>query len=402
MDKSKIYVGSLNSLDTVRQGEQLVDTIELVEITLREEVVFDARLTLSQKAQLAKALDDLGVPTLQLHAQGCKEVISACRDAGVRARMEVECRPYHPYGYANWKEEIRVAVGSGADLVHPSITTPRKWILGEPAMSVEGIKQRALDAVKLAFDLGAPKVTLGFTDAPRTDLGFLIETGRMAGEAGASTLVLNDTVGVAKPSLMRFLVQKVTRETGVKVRVHCHNDFGLGTANTLAALDAGAGGAEVAVNGSDPARSGIAPLAEIVMALMCLYEKDLGYATEKLTEVSRLFSKCTGMPIDEQKPIVADRNWMYKRDHIMRTIVLDESIQFPYSPGLIGQSFQIDLGRGVGAVGVGTKLRQLGLDVPEAMVARLVDQVNEAAVEKKRRLTDAEFRALAEQLRRSL
>ncbi|MBI1983189.1 MAG: hypothetical protein HYS61_03215, partial [Acidobacteria bacterium] len=131
----------------------------------------------------------------------------------------------------------------------------------------------------------------------------------------------------------------------------------------------------------------------------CLYRKDLGVVTEKLTEASNLFADMTGMPIAEQKPIVAERNWMYKRDHIMRTILQDESIQFPFSPTLVGQVFRVGMGRGSGPVGVKAKLRQLGIEVPEARISEVVTLVTREAVRRKRRLTDEEFRTLVSALR---
>ncbi len=394
MKEDKIYVGELNFLPEVCADEKLSDKIELIEITLREEVVYDVELTVPQKVILAKMIDQLNIPVIQLHAQGVADVISACKDAGVRAKFEVICRPYHSYGYSSWQDEILAAVNAGADIIKPSITTPRKWTMGEPGMSTAGITERTIDSVKCAFDAGVKRVTLGFTDTPRTDINFLIETAGRAVELGPTTVLLNDTVGVAKPSLMRYMVKALKDSTGASIRVHCHNDFGLATANTLAALEAGAEGAETVINGADPARSGIAPLAEVVMALLCLYKKDLGVVTEKLTEASILFADLSGMPIAEQMPVVAERNWMYKRDHIMRTIIQDESIQFPFSPSLIGQKFQIGMGRGSGPVGVKAKLIELGITVVEKNIPTIVERVNKEAVRQKRRLTDEEFKKL--------
>lgn len=391
MQNDKIYVGDMNFHDEVTAGEQFTKGIELVEITLREEVVYDVDLTVPTKVKLAKLLDDFGIPILQLHARGAKRVIDACREAGVRAKFEIVCRPYNPYGFEDWKAEIRSAIASGAEIIHPSITTPRKWEMGEAGMTIERVQKRAIEAFSFARDEGAQILFPSFTDVPRTDLSFIVETTAAAMEVGAVGVSLCDTVGVGKSSLWRYIVRRVKAETGAKIRVHLHDDFGLATANTLASLEAGAEQAEVVVNGADPARSGIAPLAEVTMALLCLYRIDLGYRTEMLTDLSRLFADETGMPIDEQMPVVADRNWMYKRDHIMRTITQDESIQFPFSPSLVGQSFQIGLGRGSGPVGIRAKLKQLGLEVPEERVPDLVSRVTAAAVERRRRLTDAEF-----------
>ncbi len=389
--KNKVYVGDLNYLPEVTEHEHLAENIELVEITLREEVVYDVDLTPAQKAVLAKALDDMNVPVLQLHAQGTADVIKACRDAGVRALMEVITRPYHSYGHSSWSAEVLAAVRGGADIIKPSITTPRKWMMGEAGVSVKDILGKAVDSVKCARDAGVSRVTVGLTDAPRSDINYLIEVSGLTHEAGADTILINDTVGVAKPALMRYLVKKLKDATGAKIRVHCHNDFGLATANTLAAIEAGADGVETVVNGADPARSGIAPLAEVVMALICHYRKDIGIKTENMAEVSRLFADYTGMPIAEQMPVVAERNWMYKRDHIMRTITKDESIQFPYSPSLIGEHLHVGLGRGTGAVGVNAKLKELGLTVGDNAVPVIVEAVNREAIKFKRRLTNEEF-----------
>lgn len=392
--KDKIYVGDLAYLPEVCADEHFKDNIELVEITLREEVVYDVDLTVKDKVKLAQALDAMNVPVLQMHSQGAADVIKACRDAGVKAKFEVLSRPYNSYGFKNWQSEIMEGIKGGADRIRPSITTPRKWKMGDPSMSLEAIARRTMEDVKFALDNGAKEVVIGFTDSPRMDLSYLVDIGAQAIELGASTMVINDTVGVAKPSVIKHMVRTLAQGTGGKIRVHCHNDFGLATANSLAALEAGADGCEVVVNGADPARSGIAPLAEVVMSLLCLYNKDVGIVTEKLMEASFLFADMSGIPLAEQKPIVADRNWMYKRDHIMRTITQDESIQFPFSPSLVGQKFQVGMGRGSGVVGVKEKMRLLGISVPEERVPAIVTAVNQDAIKRKRRLTDDEFRAL--------
>lgn len=132
------------------------------------------------------------------------------------------------------------------------------------------------------------------------------------------------------------------------------------------------------------------------MGILCLYRKDLGIKTETMAEVSRLFADYTGIPIAEQKPVVAERNWMYKRDHIMRTITKDESIQFPFSPSLVGEHLHVGMGRGSGPVGITAKLKELGLNVGENAIPLIVDRVNAEAVQRKRRLTDDEFRDLVQ------
>lgn len=251
--KDKIYVGDLTYLPEVCADEHFKDNIELVEITLREEVVYDVDLTVRDKVKLAQALDAMNVPVLQMHSQGAADVIKACRDAGVKAKFEVLSRPYNSYGFKDWQSEIMEGIKGGADRIRPSITTPRKWKMGDPSMSLEAIARRTMEDVKFALDNGAKEVVIGFTDSPRMDLLYL---------------------------------------------------------------------------------------------------------------------------------------------HIMRTITQDESIQFPFSPSLVGQKFQVGMGRGSGVVGVKEKMRLLGISVPEERVPAIVTAVNQDAIKRKRRLTDDEFRAL--------
>ena len=151
------------------------------------------------------------------------------------------------------------------------------------------------------------------------------------------------------------------------------------------------------MNGADPARSGIAPLAEVVMSLLCLYGKDIGVIAEKLAESSVLFADLSGIPIAEQKPIVADRNWIYKRDHLIS--FRDEKLQFPFSPSLVGQYFRVGMGRGSGVLGVTEKLADLGIEISEKRISEIVAKVNDEVVRQKRRLTDDEFKTLVAALR---
>ena len=146
-------------------------------------------------------------------------------------------------------------------------------------------------------------------DASRTDLDYLLKVYEAVVEAGASTVNIPDTVGYAIPSEFGALVEKVVALVGdqATVSVHCHNDLGLATANTLAAVQAGARQVEVTINGLGE-RAGNASLEEVVMALRTrptqFPELGSGVATEQLTAASRLVSYLTGFAIQPNKAIV--------------------------------------------------------------------------------------------------
>ena len=157
-------------------------------------------------------------------------------------------------------------------------------------------------------------------DASRTDLDYLLEVYAAVVEAGASTVNIPDTVGYAIPSEFGALVERVVGLVGTQatVSVHCHNDLGLATANTLAAVQAGARQVEVTINGLGE-RAGNASLEEVVMALRTrptqFPELGSGVATEQLTAASRLVSYLTGFAIQPNKAIVGGNAFAHEFGH---------------------------------------------------------------------------------------
>ncbi len=239
-------------------------------------------------------------------------------------------------------------------------------------------------------------------DASRTEDAFLLDVYEAVTEAGASTLNIPDTVGYAIPSEFGALVGRVKERIGnsAVISIHCHNDLGLATANTLAAVQAGARQVEVTINGLGE-RAGNASLEEVVMALRTrpgqFPHLVAGVATEQLTPASRLVSYLTGFAIQPNKAIVGANAFAHEsgihQDGFLKNPLTYE-IMTPQSVGLAGSTLSI--GKLSGRRGLQGKLRELGVEVD----GEQLDSVYRAAIalaDTKKEVNDADLLALVEQ-----
>jgi 2-isopropylmalate synthase len=239
-------------------------------------------------------------------------------------------------------------------------------------------------------------------DASRTDPEFLLRIYEAVVDAGATTVNIPDTVGYAIPSefgeLTRQVVERVGK--GAIVSVHCHNDLGLATANTLAAVQAGARQVEVTINGLGE-RAGNASLEEVVMALRTRPTQfDIGSSrvqTEQISAASRLVSYLTGFLVQPNKAIVGRNAFAHEsgihQDGVLKNPLTYE-IMTPQSVGLTGS--RLSVGKLSGRRGLQGKLKELGYDIE----GEALDAVYKAAIalaDVKKEVTDADLVALVDQ-----
>ena len=248
-------------------------------------------------------------------------------------------------------------------------------------------------------------------DASRTDPEYLMQVYEAVVEAGASTLNIPDTVGYAIPSEFGTLVGRVVEKLGSQatISVHCHNDLGLATANTLAAVQAGARQVEVTINGLGE-RAGNASLEEVVMALRTRPTQftpandgataaalTSGVQTEHITAASRLVSYLTGFAVQPNKAVVGGNAFAHEsgihQDGVIKNPLTYE-IMTPQSVGLSGSS--ITIGKLSGRRGLSSKLAELGYELEGEALDALYRQAIALADEKKE-VTDDDLVALVEQ-----
>ncbi|HEU5056438.1 MAG TPA: hypothetical protein VFU21_07925, partial [Kofleriaceae bacterium] len=233
----------------------------------------------------------------------------------------------------------------------------------------EEVLERITSCVSQARKLVGPKATVEFSaeDATRTDHDFLLTAYETAIAAGASVLNVPDTVGYSEPKEFGELVRRVVRavKRRATVSVHCHNDLGLATANTLAAIRAGARQVEVTANGIGE-RAGNASIEEVVMALRTRPTRFGGVTTnvntEQITATSRLVSYLTGLSVQPNKAIVGANAFAHEsgihQDGVIKNALTYE-IMTPASVGL--SSSTLTLGKLSGRRGFDERLRRLGV-----------------------------------------
>jgi methanogen homocitrate synthase len=259
----------------------------------------------------------------------------------------------------------------------------------------------ALDATEYAKDHGL-HTTYFAVDSTRANPTFLRKMyAGVVRNSHVDSVVVVDTFGITSPLGFGDMVRTVRKWVKVPLEVHCHNDFGLGTANAIAGLGAGASMAHTNVNGIGE-RAGGASTEEVAVALRVLYGKDLGFHYEKFRELSKLVQDASGVSVSPQKPVVGDTAFGYEAGiavmfcHNLKQV---NALRYglPYLPEFVGNKFYIAIGKKSGAHSIRWRLEDLGLKASDEQVDKILAKVKQEAIDKKRGLSDDEFRAIVNQ-----
>ena len=381
-------------------------TVRIFDTTLRDgEQAPGAGLTAAEKLEVARQLARLRVDVIEAGFPAASpgdfeavQRIARETRGGVAVAALARCRDGDPQRAV---EAIRVAERPH---LHVFIATSDIHLTHKLRMTRNRALAEARRWVTYGREQLGPDVEIEFSaeDASRTDMDFLLEVYEAVVDAGASTVNIPDTVGYAIPAEFGALVGRVVGLVGrdATVSVHCHNDLGLATANTLAAVQAGARQVEVTINGLGE-RAGNASLEEVVMALRTrptqFPELVSHVQTEQITAASRLVSYLTGFTIQPNKAVVGGNAFAHEsgihQDGVIKNPLTYE-IMTPQSVGLSGS--QLTIGKLSGRKGLQGKLRELGHEVEgEALDALYREAI--ALADAKKEVTDADLLALVEQ-----
>ena len=274
-------------------------------------------------------------------------------------------------------------------------------------MDKEEIIRRAVEGVKQATSY-CPDVEFSPEDAARTEIDFLCRVVEAAIDAGATTVNIPDTVGYATPAHMGMVIHnlknRVPNIDKAVISVHCHNDLGLAVANSLAAVENGAGQVECTVNGIGE-RAGNCALEEIVMALRVrqdIYHADTKVNTERLVPASRLVSSITGLQVQRNKAIVG-RNAFAHEAGIHQDGILKErttyEIMRPEDVGLL--KTDLVLGKHSGRAALADRAKSLGYHLDSEQLGEVFTQFK-ALADKKKEIYDSDIAALVDQQLRDI
>lgn len=237
-------------------------------------------------------------------------------------------------------------------------------------------------------------------DAGRSDPEFLYLVLGEAIKAGATTLNIPDTVGYTTPDEFGALIAGIVAHTpGIEnciVSVHCHNDLGLATANTIAGLRAGARQAEVTINGIGE-RAGNTSLEEVAMTLRTRYPRiglETGIDTTQITRASRMVSNYTGMVVQPNKAIVGANAFAHEAGIHQDGMLKHEETYEIMRPETVGlQNSALVLGKHSGRHALKVRLEDLGYEVDGEELNKVFARFKEVA-DKKKTITDADLEAL--------
>ena len=363
--------------------------IRVFDTTLRDgEGTPGVSLTPDDKVIIARQLDRLGVDAIEvgtpITSKGEMESARRIVKEGLRAEVYALARVV--------KEDVDAIIDSGAEYIHLFIATSDLHLKHKLRMSREQAIQKSLEMIDYAKSHGLT-VEFSAEDATRTDLAFLKEFYKTVTEAGAIRINIPDTVGVMTPNKMYQLVKEVRSVVKVPISVHCHNDFGMAVANSLAGVEAGAEQTHVTINGLGE-RAGNAALEEVVLSLNMLYNRKTNIRTELLYQTSQLVSKLTHMPIQPNKAIVGDNAFTHEVGIHTHGLVAMPLTYEPIPPELVGQRRRIVPGKYSGRHGIKAELEEMGLYPTDQQILEIVGQVR-ALGDKGKIVTDADLVAIA-------
>jgi isopropylmalate/homocitrate/citramalate synthase len=391
----KWYTSPWCHLPDVRKDLKFPKNIKIHDVTLRDgeqqtAVVFRRE----EKVAIAKKLDAMGIHRIEAGMPAVSEqdkaAISDIANLGLKADIFAfaRCIP----------EEIKVVKACGVKGVVVEIPASDHMIKNAYGWSIDRAMKSSIETTLAAKEAGL--YTVFFTiDATRTELNrFLDIVTQVATEGHMDALTIADTLGVCTPEAVHYVVGKVIDRLKKPVEIHCHQDFGLGVANTVAALAAGSTVAHTTITGLGE-RAGNVPMEDVVMSLLCLHNIDVGIKTEKFVEVSKFVMDLAKVTQPPNRPIVGDKLYEVESGIIagwIRMARKEHPLEFiPFVPELVGQKpVSIVLGKNSGPPSIDEWCEKNGIKITDEERMALLLAVKAKSFEKKDLLTADEFREI--------
>jgi isopropylmalate/homocitrate/citramalate synthase len=380
----EFWTGGLN------EGFALTAEVGFYDTTLRDgEQTVGVVLDPEDKLELARGLDELGVERIEAGFPRVSDddwrAVELISSAGLSAEI---------WGFSRAVPadvQALVELGVAASVIESPISDLKLHALG---VSREQMLQRIVDAVANASEHGIHVAFFG-VDSTRAEPEFFAQVYRAAVEAGAQEVVVVDTIGIATPEAAEFLVRQTREWLGAHVPVHWHghNDFGLATACSVAAVKGGARWIQGTINGMGE-RAGNANLAEVALALRGLYGVETNLRLERVRAFAERLRELSGYELEPFKPLFGE-NLFTRESGAVAAQFHDPPAIEPYSADVVGAPRRIVLGKKSGVDSIRIKAQELGLELNGDDEQRLLAAVKQRGAEKGGLVTDAEFLELA-------
>lgn len=389
IDPEEVWTGDIN------RGVVPDDAgpIGLYDTTLRDgEQTVGVALDPATKLEIATALDRLGVDRIEAgFARVSDDDLEAYRrilDAGLDAEI---------WGFSRavvGDVQELIDVGVEASVIEAPVSANKLSAYG---LDRSKVLERITRSVEMAVD---HDMTVCFfaVDSTRADQDFLEEVYKTATSSGAREIALVDTIGIAAPEAVGQLVTDARGWVGPDIPIHWHghNDFGLATAGSLAAVQAGATWVQGTINGMGE-RAGNTNIAEFALALEALYGGVTNLRFEHVRQVSRLVQERSGYHLEPWKPVTGENLFIRESGAVAMQFHEPPAVE-PFSSHLVGAQRGVVLGKKSGLASIGIKLEELGLEAPAESHTELLARVKKTGIEKGDLVTDEEFRQLVSEV----
>ncbi len=339
--------------------------------------------------RIAQRLDELGVDVIEAGfaavSEGDLDAVRLIAKQGLKADVSSAAR--------GTIHDIDAVLKSGANTISMIIPTSDLHIECKLRKTRADILKTTDECVSYA-KLHDLKVELLAEDATRSDLDYLTKVFLTAVDAGVDRVIPCDTVGILTPENATEFFSRLKESIKVPVGVHCHNDFGMAVANSIAALRAGAEEVHATINGLGE-RAGNASLEEIVVTLKSLYQIDLDIKTELLYSTSQLVSRLTGVYVQPNKAIVGENAFTHESGiHTQGLLATPETYE-AFDPSMVGVIRRIASGKHSGSHAVKASIEAMGLHPTEEQLKDICTRVKGAG-DKGKTVTDADLLAISE------
>lgn len=357
------------------QGENTPKKVTIYDTTLRDgEQTPGVAFSAEARVRIAKALDDFGVPQIEAgfaasskaHAEDIRRVC----ELGLNADILSLSRPI--------KADIDAAIEAGVDGIILFIGISDIHLKNKLGKTFAEAARQMEDAIKYAKDKGV-FVQASAEDGTRAAIPYLTEYVSRVTEAGADRIGIADTVGIATPEKMKAVVTAMRSATSLPISAHCHDDFGMAVANSLAAVEAGAEALSTTINGIGE-RAGNASTEQCAAALEFLYGIDTGMNLERAVETAKLVANLSGIELQPNRPIVGGNCFRHESGIHVAAILRDPHCYEPMDPEAVGATREIVLGKTSGRAAVRLLANEIGeTDLSDEECGMLLQKVKVTA-----------------------
>jgi isopropylmalate/homocitrate/citramalate synthase len=385
-----------NFHDATVAQRHFADPIVFWDETLRDgEQTPGVHFNPEEKLRLAEMMSDIGLSVINagipVVSEEEAEAVRRVASAGLRAKILAAARTV--------PADVDAVVRSGATHIAIFVAASNVHLRYKLKMSQDDVVSAATRAVRLAKQAGL-HVAFVTEDTVRAPFDFVEKLYLAVQREGADRLVISDTVGIMTPLTFRWYLQEFQRRIRPKDwSVHCHNDFGLATANALTALELGVDSPHVCVNGLGE-RAGNTPLEELALALEKLYGVRTGLDLSRLYELSRMVEQLSGVPVAATKSVVGYNAFSHEAGIHTHGILAHTLTYEPVQPEVIGRQRRMILGKHTGKAALVEKLKERGMVLPDPVLVDLLQRLKSSAEHRSKEELEAflqEYRSLFEQ-----